>query len=129
MDTLVLCAFVFLTGLTASGLAGTAIELIAGTRLSLGEPFVSERNISRSLVLVLLAGPYMVINETILAARERRIGAVGLAGVAMICGVWVCAAGVLILGAVSEFSVLSAAAAATPSSDGLRSSFRSCFAL
>lgn len=122
MDTLVLCAFVFLTGLTASGLAGTAIELIAGARLSLGEPFVSERNISRSLVLVLLAGPYMVINDAMLAVREKRIGAVGLAGVVMICGVWLCAAGVLILGAVSEFSVLSAAAAGGSSSEGLRCS-------
>jgi hypothetical protein len=111
MDTLALCAFVFLTGLTASGLAGTAIELIAGARLSLGEPFVSEKSISRSLVLVLLAGPYMVINDAILAVRQKRIGAAGLAGIVLVCGVWVCAAGVLILGAVSEFSTLSAAAA------------------
>jgi hypothetical protein len=111
MDTLAIGAFVFLTGLTASGLAGTAIEMIAGARLSLGEPFVSERNISRSLVLVLLAGPYMVINDATLAAREKRVGAVGLIGIVMVCGVWVCAAGVLILGAVSEFSALSAAAA------------------
>ena len=53
----------------------------------------------------------MVINDAILAMREKRIGAAGLAGVVIFCGVWLCAAGVLILGAVSEFSVLSAAAA------------------
>ena len=111
MDVLALCVFVFLTGLTASGFAATAIEMIADARLSLGEPFVSERNISRSLVLVLLAGPYMAANDAILAAREGRIGAAGLAVIMLFCGVWLCAAGVLILGAVSEFFVLSAAAA------------------
>ena len=111
MDALALAAFALLTGLTASGLAGSAIEIIAGARLSLGEPFVSERNISRSLVLVLLAGPYMVTNEAILATRERRIGALGLAGIVMFCGAWLFAAGILILGAASQFSALSAAAA------------------
>ena len=60
---------------------------------------------------MLLAGPYMVVNDAILAMRDKRIGAVGLAGIVVFCGVWVCAAGVLILGAASEFSALSAAAA------------------
>ena len=107
MDALTLAAFVFLAGLTASGLAGSAIEMIAGKRLSLGEPFVSEDNVSRSLVLVLLAGPYMVANDAIRASRDRRIGAAGLAGIFAFCGAWLFATGVLILGAVSEFSVLS----------------------
>ena len=111
MDALALAAFALLTGLTVSGLAGSAIEIIAGARLSLGEPFLSEGNISRSLVLVLLAGPYMVANDAILATRERRIGALALAGIVIFCGAWLFAAGILILGAVSEFSVLSAAAA------------------
>jgi hypothetical protein len=111
MDALALAAFVFLAGLTASGLAGTAIETIVGKRLSLGEPFVSEENVSRSLVLVLLAGPYMVANDAMRANRERRIGAVGLAAIVMFCGAWLFAAGVIILGAVSEYSYLSAAAA------------------
>jgi hypothetical protein len=109
MDALAITAFVFLAGLTASGLAGTTIEMIAGVRLSLGEPFVSEDNVSRSLVLV--AGPYMVANDAMRANREKRIGAVGLGGIFAFCGVWLFATGVLILGAVSEFSVLSAAAA------------------
>jgi hypothetical protein len=111
MDALAIAAFVFLAGLTASGLAGTTIEMIAAKRLSLGEPFVSENNVSRSLVLVLLAGPYMVANDAMRANREKRIGAVGLSGIFALCGVWLFATGVLILGAVSEFSVLSAAAA------------------
>ena len=79
-------------------------------RLSLGEPFVSEDSVSRSLVLVLLAGPYMVANDAMRANREKRIGAVGLGGIFALCGVWLFATGVLILGAVSEFSVLSATA-------------------
>jgi hypothetical protein len=111
MDALALATFVFLAGLTACGLAGTTIELIAGKRLCLGEPFVSEGNVSRSLVLVLLAGPYMLANDAIRANREKRIGAAGLAWIFALCAAWLFAIGVLILGAVSEFSVLSAAAA------------------
>jgi hypothetical protein len=111
MDALALAAFVFLAGLTASGVAGTAIELIVGKRLCLGEPFVSEDSVSRSLVLVLLAGPYMLANDAIRANQERRIGIAGLAGIFAFCCAWLFATGVLILGVVSEFSVLSAAAA------------------
>jgi hypothetical protein len=111
MDALALATFAFLAGLTASGLAGTAIELIAGKRLCLGEPFVSEDNVSRSMVLVLLAGPYMVANDAIRASRENRIGAASLAWIFALCAIWLFATGVLILGAVSEFSALSAAAA------------------
>jgi hypothetical protein len=113
MDALALAAFAFLAGLTASGVAGTTIELIAGKRLCLGNPFVSEDSVSRSLVLVLLAGPYMLANDAIRASRERRIGPAGLAGIFALCGAWLFASGVLILGAVSEFSVLSAAAASS----------------
>ena len=62
-------------------------------------------------MLVLLAGPYMVANEAIAGHARKRIGALGLAGIVMFCGAWLFAAGVLILGAVSQFSALSAAAA------------------
>ena len=109
MDALALAAMVFLAGLTTSGLAGTAIEMIAGKRLSLGKPFVSEDNVSRSLVLVLLAGPYMVANDAIRANQERRIGIAGLAGIFAFCCAWLFSTGVLILGVVSEFSALSQA--------------------
>jgi hypothetical protein len=112
MDALALAAFAFLAGLTTSGLAGTAIEMFAGKRLSLGKPFVCDDNVSRSLVLVLLAGPYMVGNDAMRAYRQQRIGAGGLAGLLAVCGAWLFATGVLILGAASEFSDLSQAAAA-----------------
>jgi hypothetical protein len=112
MDALALAAFVFLAGLTASGLAGTMIEMMAGARLSLGEPFVSQASVGRSLVLVLLAGPYMVANDAIRANREKRISASGMAGIFAVCGAWLFATGVLILGTVSEFSILSQASTA-----------------
>src|SRR5262245_41454667 len=46
METLAGAALVLASGLTFSGIAATVIEIIAGQRLSLGEPFVSPRNIS-----------------------------------------------------------------------------------
>lgn len=102
MDGLALVAFAFLAGLTACGLAGTVMEAVAGVRLSLGEPFVSSASLCRSAVLVLLAGPYMVANEAIIANRRRHIGAEALVGIIAFCCIWLFAAGVLIVGLVSS---------------------------
>ena len=74
MDALMAVTFVFLAGLTLAGLSGALIELAWGERLALRHPFVSPHNVSRSLVLVLLAGPLMTLNEAIAAMNERRIG-------------------------------------------------------
>jgi hypothetical protein len=102
MDALAATAFVLAAGLTFCGLAGTAIELIAGRKLSLGEPFVSVDNLSRSLVLVLLAGPFMTLNEAILAAKRERIGWAAFAGVVCFLAFWLAAVGVFVLGLVES---------------------------
>ena len=100
MQALAVDAFVVASGLTFSGLVGTVIEIIAGRRLSLGEPFVSARNISRSLVLVLLAGPFMVLNEVLAANRDLRFGWMTLVGIACFLLLWAAAMGVFVLGLV-----------------------------
>ena len=101
MDGLALVALAFLAGLTACGLAASAMEIVAGTRVSLGEPFVSSASLCRSAVLVLLAGPYMVANEALIANRRRDIGAAALVAILAFCCLWLFAAGVLIVGLVS----------------------------
>jgi hypothetical protein len=102
MDGLALGAFAFLAGLTACGLAATTMEIVAGVRLSLGEPFVSSTNLCRSAVLVLLAGPYMVANEALVANRRGDIDAMTLVVILAFCCLWLFAAGVLIVGLVSS---------------------------
>ena len=100
MEGLVTVAFAVAAGLTFCGLAGSAIETMSGSRLSLGAPFVSSGNISRSLVLVLLAGPFMTLNEAVTAMRDERIGQLAFAGIAGFCLAWAGATGVFVLGLV-----------------------------
>ena len=95
-------AFVFLAGLTVSGLSGTVIEIIAGRRLSLREPFVSAGNLSRSLVLVMLAGPFMTANEALAAIDGRRIGRLTFSAIISFCLLWLAAMGIFLLGLVES---------------------------
>jgi hypothetical protein len=102
MNGLAAVAFVLAAGFTFCGLSGTAIEIIAGRRLSLSEPFVTPDNICRSLVVVLLAGPFMTLNAAVAAAREERIGAALFAALLGFCLLWSAAMGVFVLGLVES---------------------------
>ena len=102
MDALAATAFVFLVGLTLSGFGGTVIELVAGRRLSLRHPFVSAGDISRTIVLVLLAGPFMVMNEALAALEEQRAGIVLFAATLSFCCLWLLADGLFLLGLVEN---------------------------
>jgi hypothetical protein len=102
MEGLMTFAFAVAAGLTFCGLLGSAIETMSGRRLSLGRPFVSSDNICRSLVLVLLAGPFMTLNEAVVAMRERRIGQFAFTGIAGFCLAWAGATGVFVLGLVES---------------------------
>ena len=102
LSMVALLGFVLAAGFTFCGLSGTAIEIIAGRRLSLGEPFVSSGNVCRSLVVVLLAGPFMTLNEAVAAARGQRIGRVMFAAILGFCLLWSAAMGVFVLGLVES---------------------------
>ena len=95
-------AFATAAGLTFCGLLGSAIETMSGRRLMLGAPFVTTDNICRSLVLVLVAGPFMTLNEAVAAMREQRIGRLGFAGIVGFCLFWSGAMGVFVLGLVES---------------------------
>ena len=89
-------AFVLGCGLTLAGLSGSLMELWAGHRLGLRDPFVSPRHLVRSLLLTMLAGPFMLVNELVLAVGERRwpVSAV-LPGTAL-AAIWLAAAGTIV---------------------------------
>lgn len=98
MEAVTVCALVLLAGLTLCGLSGSVIEIAAGERLSLREPFVSSVNVSRSIVLVLLAGPFMTFNEALAALQDRRIGRLAFTGIICFSLAWLAAMGVFVLG-------------------------------
>ncbi len=98
MEAVSVLSLVFLAGLTMGGLSGSVIELAIGKRLSLREPFVTSANVSRSMVLVLLAGPFMMFNEALAALDERRIGRLAFTGVIWFCLLWLAAMGIFVLG-------------------------------
>lgn len=102
MEGLMTVAFAVAAGLTFSGLAGSAIEAMSGSRLSLGRPYVSSDSICRSLVLVMVAGPFMALNEAVTARRAGRIGRFAFVGIAAFCLAWAGATGVLVLGLVES---------------------------
>lgn len=98
MGALTAVTFIFLAGLTLAGLSGTVIEIAWGRRLALRDPFVSSDNISRSLVLVLLAGPLMTLNEALHAMRNGQIGTGWFAAALGFCALWTIATGALLVG-------------------------------
>ncbi len=71
MGLLELVLFAFAVGLTACGLAGSAMELVAGRRLAFAEPYVSPAHVLRSLAATACAGPFMLANDALDARRAR----------------------------------------------------------
>ncbi|MES0033069.1 MULTISPECIES: hypothetical protein [unclassified Mesorhizobium] len=80
--------FSFMAGLTACGLAGSAMELIAGRRLAFVQPYVSSKHMLRSLAATACAGPLMFANEALDAWRERRISVLGLISCGCTATIW-----------------------------------------
>ncbi|UVK36780.1 hypothetical protein LHFGNBLO_003740 [Mesorhizobium sp. AR10] len=97
MSSLGLTLFAFAVGLTACGLAGSAMELIAGRRLAFVEPYVSPAHIVRSLAATACAGPFMLANDALDARREGRISMLALISCACTAATWALALGVVLI--------------------------------
>jgi len=91
-----LVTFVFLCGLTLAGIHGTILEMWSGRRLGFAAPFVSRDHVVRSLVFTAACGPLMLFNEALGAFRDRRVGGVGVAGVAILSGIWLFLSGIVV---------------------------------
>lgn len=97
MEPLELTLFAFAVGLTACGLAGSAMELVSGRKVAFAEPYVSPSHILRSLLATACAGPFMLVNDAIDAWRERRISMIALMSCGCTAIAWVLALGVVVL--------------------------------
>lgn len=89
--------YAFAVGLTACGLAGSAMELVCGRRLAFAEPYVSPAHILRSLAATACAGPFMLTNEALAARREGRISALALLSCGCTALAWALALGVVLI--------------------------------
>lgn len=98
--------FAFMVGLTASGLAGSAMELISGRRLAFVEPYVSPVHILRSLAATACAGPLMFANEALDARRQGRISAPALISCGCTATIWALALGVVLIDIASQAGTL-----------------------
>ena len=92
-----LVVFAFAVGLTACGLAGSAMELISGRRLAFVEPFVSPAHILRSLAATACGGPFMLANDALDARREGRISILMLRSCGCTVIAWALALGVVLI--------------------------------
>jgi hypothetical protein len=97
MNAVVLAVYAFAVGLTACGLAGSAMELISGRRLAFAEPYVSPAHILRSLAATACAGPFMLTNDALAARREGRISTAALLSCGCTAIAWALALGVVLI--------------------------------
>lgn len=106
MDVTASIAFAFLVGLTACGLAGSAMELASGRKLAFAEPYVSPSHVLRSLGTTSVVGPFMLCNEALSAYREKRISAAAMLSCACTALVWVMALGVVLIAILQKSAAL-----------------------
>ena len=97
MSLFVTATFLFLCGLTLSGLVGSLCELVAGRRLGLRAPFVTKGRPLLSIALTAACGPMMLVNEGLESARGGRRGPAYLTICLMVSVVWAFASGVVVV--------------------------------
>ena len=97
MGAALLVLYAFAVGLTACGLAGSAMELVSGRKLAFAEPYVSPAHILRSFAATACAGPFMLVNEALAARREGRIGTLALLSCGCTAVAWALALGVVLI--------------------------------
>lgn len=97
MNPVALGLFAFAVGLTAGGLAGSTMELVAGRRLAFAEPYVTPAHVLRSLAATACAGPFMLANDALDARRQGRITTLALISCGCTAMAWALALGVVLI--------------------------------
>lgn len=100
MGSLEQMVFAFIAGLVVAGIAASILELIADKRLSFAAPFFSTDHIPRFAVAVLVAGPFMLVNDALTARRRGEMAIGGLTGVMGTASIWLWAIGTVAVSAI-----------------------------
>lgn len=114
MGAMQLAAFAFLAGVTVCGLAGSAMELVAGRRLTFAEPYMARAHFLRSLAVTLFAGPFMLVNDALAAHRGRCVSTLALLSCMCTALVWTFAMGIVAVGVASWAAGLLSSIANSP---------------
>jgi hypothetical protein len=96
-----LFAYAYLVGIAFSACAAALAELLVKRPVGMREPFVSADHVLRSLTLVAIAGPYLLICELTAAHRDTGIPVLlVLTGMSLANG-WALALGIVLVEAMS----------------------------
>lgn len=87
----------FLAGISLSAMAGNLAEAKASMRARLDRPFVASDRIARSLLQVLVAGPYLLVGEASAAVEDGRVGRLTWLTAILFAALWCLASGILLL--------------------------------
>ncbi|PTE12084.1 DUF6949 family protein [Mesorhizobium helmanticense] len=98
--------FAFMSGLTACGLVGAAMELMSGRRLAFAEPYVSPKHMLRTLLATACAGPLMFINDALDSWREGHISTLVLISCGCTATIWALALGIALIDIASRADAL-----------------------
>ncbi|MGL4489775.1 MAG: DUF6949 family protein [Rhizobiaceae bacterium] len=104
VDLLVLALTV---GACVSLLAGNVVERQLATVARLSEPCIDHRNLVQSLARVCVAGPYMLVNEALIAHRQSDTGWSLTISTIIFAALWCLASGILSLEFVWQIAHLS----------------------
>jgi hypothetical protein len=97
MPLWVLLTYAYLVGSAFAACAGNLIEMRLGEPAGLRSPFVSHHYIARSLVLMLAAGPYLMLAELKQTGREGHLSlSAAVTGLAFVT-FWALASGILLV--------------------------------
>jgi uncharacterized membrane protein YbjE (DUF340 family) len=96
-----LFAYAYLVGIAFSACAAALAELLVKRPAGMREPFVSPDHILRSLILIAIAGPYLLICELKEAHQNASISAwLALTGI-LLANSWALALGIVLVEAMS----------------------------
>lgn len=90
--------FAFIAGLVVGGITASVLELIAENRLSFAAPFFSRDHIGRFALAVVVAGPFMLVNDALAARKSGEITLGGLTGIMGTASIWLWAIGTVVVG-------------------------------
>jgi len=97
MNSPELLVFAFLVGLTASGLAGSLIEWRTKRPASFSPPLFAPERPLRSIALSTVAGPWMLVNDAMIARNDKSIGPFMCFSCFVTAGFWMLATGIVLL--------------------------------
>jgi hypothetical protein len=96
-----LFAYTYLVGIAFSACAAAFAELLVKRPAGMREPFVSADHVLRSLTLVAIAGPYLLICELKTAHRDTGLSALLVLTGLIFANGWALALGIVLVEAMS----------------------------